>query len=74
MKKISLKNLNFKEVEQLSRQQLKDVMGGVQGSGNSCNTHSTSSCGGSCTTSIGTPGKCDTVSINGAVICGCYES
>jgi len=29
MKKISLKNLNLKEVEQLSREQLKDVLGGA---------------------------------------------
>ena len=28
MKKISLKNLNLKEVEQLSRSQLKEVLGG----------------------------------------------
>lgn len=28
MKKISLKSLNLKEVEQLSREQLKDVLGG----------------------------------------------
>lgn len=28
MKKISLKNLNLKEVEQLSREQLKNVLGG----------------------------------------------
>lgn len=28
MKKISLKNLNLKEVEQLSKEQLKDVLGG----------------------------------------------
>ncbi|MBL1408206.1 hypothetical protein [Sphingobacterium faecale] len=31
MKKISLKNLNLKEVEQLSRQQLKNVFGGFSG-------------------------------------------
>ena len=31
MKKISLKNLNLKEVEQLSREQLKDVLGGWTG-------------------------------------------
>lgn len=28
MKKISLKNLNLKEVEQMSREQLKNVLGG----------------------------------------------
>lgn len=34
MKKISLKNLNLNEVEQLSREQLKNVVGGfVDGSG-----------------------------------------
>lgn len=31
MKKISLKSLNLKEVEQLSREQLKNVMGGWTG-------------------------------------------
>jgi len=31
MKKISLKNLNLKEVEQLSRVQLKNVLGGYTG-------------------------------------------
>lgn len=33
MKKISLKNLNLKEVEQLSREQLKNVLGGFAASG-----------------------------------------
>lgn len=34
MKKISLKNLNLKEVEQLSREQLRNVLGGfTDGSG-----------------------------------------
>jgi len=31
MNKISLKNLNLKEVEQLSREQLKSVLGGFTG-------------------------------------------
>ena len=31
MNKISLKNLNLKEVEQLSREQLKNVLGGFTG-------------------------------------------
>lgn len=31
MKKISLKNLNLKEVDQLSREQLKNVLGGAYG-------------------------------------------
>lgn len=31
MKKISLKNLNLEEVEQLSREQLKNVLGGYIG-------------------------------------------
>lgn len=31
MKKISLKNLNIQEVEQLTREQLKDVLGGSWG-------------------------------------------
>ena len=33
MKKISLKNLNLQEVKQLSREQLKNVLGGFSGSG-----------------------------------------
>jgi len=32
MKKISLKNLNLKEIEELSREQLKNVFGGWSGS------------------------------------------
>jgi len=32
MNKISLKNLNLKEIEQLSREQLKGVLGGYTGS------------------------------------------
>lgn len=43
MKKISLKNLNLKEVEQLSREQLKNVLGGYADT-------STSSGGGGCPT------------------------
>lgn len=35
MKKISLKSLNVKDVEQLSREQLKHVIGGWTGSGGS---------------------------------------
>lgn len=31
MKKISLRNLNLKEVEKLSREQLKNVLGGFTG-------------------------------------------
>jgi len=34
MKKISLKNLNLKEVDQLSREQLKNVLGGFMGGTN----------------------------------------
>ncbi len=37
MKKISLKNLNLNEVEQLSREQLKNVLGGeVETTGGCC--------------------------------------
>lgn len=74
MKKISLKNLNLSGVEQLSNDQLKGVLGGFNGSGSgSCDTHG-SSCGGSCTTSVGTAGTCNSISVNGAVLCACYES
>ena len=38
MKKISLKNLNLNEVEQLSREQLKNVLGGFTGGGGSGST------------------------------------
>jgi len=31
MKKLSLKNINLSEIEQLSREQLKNVMGGYSG-------------------------------------------
>lgn len=43
MKKISFKNLNLEEVEQLSREQLKQVMGGFTGSGGSGNGSGTGS-------------------------------
>lgn len=50
MKKISLKNLNLKEVEQLSREQLKSVLGGwSEGTGGTDNqTDNTSGCWSSC--------------------------
>lgn len=36
MKKISLKNLNLQGLEQLSPDQLKNVLGGDSGSGGTC--------------------------------------
>lgn len=77
MKKISLKNLNLSGVDQLSKEQLKGVLGGFNGSGSGddgCDTHNTSSCGGSCTTLVGSPGTCDTISLNGVVKCACYQN
>lgn len=50
MKKISLKNLNLGNVEQLSREELRQVAGG---SGASCN----SNCTGGCTRG-GVAGSC----------------
>lgn len=62
MKKISLKNLNLKEVQQLSREQLKDVLGGNFGSSTgSSSGNCTSSChrsGDSCTTTDCQSGTC----------------
>ena len=75
MKKISLENLNLKEIEQLSREQLKDVLGGwsistaqTGGSTVNCNDHSgdPENCSGSCEISAGNPGTCLTESN------GCY--
>ncbi|MGO1595004.1 MAG: TIGR04149 family rSAM-modified RiPP [Sphingobacterium sp.] len=55
MKKISLKQLDLKEVEQLSREQLKDVLGGTFGSGtDDCQTP-----GDTCTTADSTSGRCN---------------
>lgn len=62
MKKISLKTLNLKEVEQLSREQLKGVFGGSIGSGTgSSSGNCTSSCnqaGSTCTAADCQPGTC----------------
>lgn len=50
MKKISLKNLNFNEIEQLSREQLRNVIGGTDdhvthpGGDQPCNSDCTGSC------------------------------
>lgn len=54
--KISLKNLNIKEVERLTREQLKDVLGGniqTTEGGGACS----SDCSGSCTKN-GISGTC----------------
>ncbi|GHE31829.1 hypothetical protein [Sphingobacterium griseoflavum] len=57
--KISLKNLNLKEVEKLTREQLKDVFGGVVqpttggGCAVACRTE-----GSSCITTDCKPGTC----------------
>jgi len=66
MQKISLKNLNFKEEERLSREQLKDVLGGLIGSGGggACG----SDCTGSCTKG-GVEGRCLKKS-DGGCVCG----
>ena len=45
MKKISLKNLNIQEFEQLSREQLKGIQGGeLPPAGDKCNCHTTADC------------------------------
>lgn len=58
MKKISLRKLELAAIAQLSRSQLKEVLGGnrmpmTTGSGKGC-----SNVGDSCTTSDGKPGTC----------------
>lgn len=62
MLKISLKNLNLKEVEQLSREQLKDVLGGgTDGTGPSETLYCPTSCanaGDSCQTTDCKTGTC----------------
>lgn len=62
MKKISLKNLNLREVEQLSRTQLKAVLGGFISTSDSITTPGcTESCeneGDNCTTSDCKAGTC----------------
>lgn len=60
MKKITLKNLNLVEVEQLSREQLKDVLGGSIGI-TSTATNCAVECDGSnssCVTDGCKPGSC----------------
>lgn len=66
MKKITLKNLYLKEVEQLSRSQLKEILGGSMLTSDSTHGITTTqdcavSCGaegGSCTTSECKSGSC----------------
>lgn len=78
MKKISFKNLNLKEVEQLSREQLKNVLGGLSGSGGdgfvkyTCNTISAGSY--ECYQSENSPLACvdQCVNIYGDDCFGCY--
>lgn len=63
MKKITLKNLNLVEVEQLSREQLKDVLGGSIGI-TSTATNCAVECDGSnssCVTVDCKPGSCSYV-------------
>lgn len=63
MKKISLKNLNLKEVEQLSREQLKNVLGGFTGgTGGTGGTDPGTDLPGDCTSDSDCPEgkKCDT--------------
>lgn len=75
MKKISLKNLNLQEVEQLSREQLKNVLGGFSGSGDDDsgsggpNTSCTCSDGRFCGISGSFPDAC--AKINACVVTCC---
>lgn len=68
MNKISLKNLNLKEVEQLSREQLKNVLGGFTGGtgGTGTDGGTTGGCGiADCSCDNGNPGTviaCDEIS------------
>lgn len=70
MKKITLKNLNLKEVEQLSREQLKDVLGGGSLVSSEFSTDCQKKCKsseGSCVTVECKPGTCSVV--NDKFIC-----
>jgi natural product precursor len=70
MKKISLKNLNLKEVDQLSREQLKNVLGGnIGGTG----TDETTT-GGPSTTEDDKPcsGPCEK-KVDGVLRSGTYQ-
>lgn len=64
MKKISLKNLNLKEVEQLSREQLKNVLGGFTGGTGTDDGETTAEddedakCGKECTKHSQCPSNC----------------
>ncbi|WP_140937577.1 TIGR04149 family rSAM-modified RiPP [Sphingobacterium lumbrici] len=62
MKKISLKSLNLSEVEQLSRSQLKDVLGGFMSTSDSITipgcTVRCENIGHNCTTSDCKVGSC----------------
>lgn len=53
MKKISLKSLNLKEVEQLSREQLKNVLGG-----SGAESVTVAKCDGHCTKHSQCPSEC----------------
>lgn len=81
MNKISLKNHNLKEVDQLSREQLKGVLGGYTGttggtgtggettSEAGCKLDSLGLCGGNCMRPGGAADKCRTKS-SGDCTCG----
>jgi len=76
MKKISLKSLNLKEVEKLSREQLKHVMGGTSGSGGGSGSRWVMCCpegigaGVSCSTCVEVkPGNTASCSIGYLVAC-----
>lgn len=66
MKKISLKNLNLKEVNQLSREQLKNVLGGFTG-GTGTDGGTTVSESGACIAAI----NCGTAEDYIDLSCGC---
>ena len=69
MKRISLKSLNLKEVEQLSRNQLKDVIGGhVMTSAQSCSNNCYNGSGGSTTVSHTCSGEESCVAVAGDAI------
>lgn len=69
MKKISLKDINFADAKQLSREQLKKVMGGFAAASGSCsNSQGGCDSGANCRKSSGGAGKCGS---NSTVTCGC---
>lgn len=69
MKKISLKDINYADVKQLSRDQLKKVMGGFAAASGSCkNSQGGCDFSANCRRSSGAAGKCGS---NATVTCDC---